>query len=130
MKLRQFIILTTCARLLDAIAIFVHNFLPSEKLMFEPEIHGLWRSSGEYATYRSYAVDVRKEMTKPSTVPSTVNIWFEIANDVEVSLDTEATTIPMTESVICSRATKGMNVLHPMSVKNSTSGHMSFMTVA
>lgn len=51
-----------------------------------------------HGTYRSYAVDVLKEMTRPSTVPSTVNIWLEMAREVEVKRDTSVTTKPRAPS--------------------------------
>jgi hypothetical protein len=52
-------------------------------------------------SHLSYAVDVLKDITKPSTVPSTVNIWFEIARDVVVSSETSATTeLPKVNTLI------------------------------
>ena len=41
---------------------------------------------------RSYAEEVRNEMTKPKTVPRTVNIWEEMASEWLVIFETSVTT--------------------------------------
>ena len=54
---------------------------------------GDWGSSDTpWSTYRSYAVDVLKEMTKPRTTPSTVKSWLLNASLIFVSLSTSTTT--------------------------------------
>ena len=67
----------------------VHSFRPSQYLHERRQICR-WRDSCE--AHRSYADDVLKETTKPSTIPSTVSIWLEIPSDVLVISDTNVTT--------------------------------------
>jgi hypothetical protein len=58
---------------LEATIILDHIFLPSWNL--------------------SYAEVVLKDMTKPNTVPNTVNIWFEMDSEWGVNSDTRVTTV-------------------------------------
>lgn len=51
-------------------------------------------------TYRSYADDVLKEMTRPNTVPNTVNNAFEIFSECGVNLVTSVTTVKVVSSAI------------------------------
>lgn len=81
---------TISARLREVIAIFVHNFRPSAYLKGYVKLCRM--NPVKEGAHRSYAVDVLKEMTKPTTVPSTVSIWFEIASECDVSSDTSVTT--------------------------------------
>jgi hypothetical protein len=52
-----------------------------------------YKTSQERPKHLSYAEDVRKEMTKPSTVPRTVKSWLEIPRSFSVFSDTKVTTI-------------------------------------
>ena len=66
---------TIWARFLNAMEMPVHSCLPSENLSTysvasQPDA----LSESIMGSYLSYAVDVLKEITSPSSVPSTVNI--------------------------------------------------------
>lgn len=59
---------TAMARVLDVVAILVHNFRPSEYLRL---VKNRILLKSEKESHLSYAEDVRNDMTRPRTVPST-----------------------------------------------------------
>ena len=88
---------TSCAKFRDAVVILVHVFLPSWYL---DRMNTRDTTMSSYSSHLSYAEDVRNEMTKPRTVPSTVNSWFEIPKSWTLSEITDTTTYPTRMSVV------------------------------
>ena len=73
---------------------FVHIFLPSWYLSTTARFgHRFLESCTTNLTYLSYADDVLKEITKPRTVPRTVNSVLETNNFTSVYLLTRTTTV-------------------------------------
>ena len=56
------------------------------------QVFKAWSWRWKEKSYLSYADEVRKEMTKPNTVPNTVNSWFDILKLTEVNWLTVDTT--------------------------------------
>ena len=70
-----------------------HNTGPESAALGKPEqVFRVWSWCWKEKSYLSYADEVRKEMTKPNTVPSTVNSWFEKLKLTEVNWLTQDTT--------------------------------------